>query len=640
MPTAFEGFEQGGSIIPVKDTTARNSITAIEEKIPSGASSSNKLATASDVAAKISSTEKGTNNGVATLGNDGRVPSSQLPSYVDDVLEYASTSAFPAEGDAGKIYVALDTNKTYRWGGSEYVEISESIALGETQGTAYEGSKGKANADNITNIQAVIPSGATSSNKLATASDVTAVSDAVSAIKDGTDIDSFSDVESALGDVDTAINGIKDGTDIDSFSDVESALSNKVDKVSGKGLSTNDYDNTAKGVVDNIQDNVKANTKLIKDTVGWSNKNIITYPYYDKSKTVNGLTFTMLPDGGVKINGTATDNTGYNFTPNGNTGIVLNGKYKMLGNAEFGDSRLKMTVEAPHGVNWDSISADITEKEFTNATVQNIRLWMYAGQVFDNVVVYPMLWDAKILDPTFEINYGTTAFPRSEQAVLGAKNLLPFPYYRGNTYTENGITYTCDEQGRVNINGTLSAQISTYAFISDKGYNLQWLNGKVLSGFSNGSIQTFDIAVALNQSPWTTYARQTDTDTIISGIPNEDIPIAVKIEVRQNMDNVLLSPMISLNGGEFAPYAKTNRELTEDVAKLSGYLEQSVTLSTIGTTAVTFTDASITANSQIQYGCSTWGIIPDDITCSNGSCVVTMPKVASAATVTVRIYVR
>lgn len=80
---------------------------------------------------------------------NGKVPSSQLPSYVDDVLEYASLSVFPATGEAGKIYIALDTNKTYRWSGSTYVEISESLALGETTGTAYEGSKGKANADAI-----------------------------------------------------------------------------------------------------------------------------------------------------------------------------------------------------------------------------------------------------------------------------------------------------------------------------------------------------------------------------------------------------------------------------------------------------------------------------------------------------------
>lgn len=97
----------------------------------------------------IAATEKGANSGVATLGADGKVPSSQLPSFVDDVIEAASYSALPSTGEAGKIYITLDDNKTYRWGGTTYVEISASLALGETQGTAYEGSKGKANADAI-----------------------------------------------------------------------------------------------------------------------------------------------------------------------------------------------------------------------------------------------------------------------------------------------------------------------------------------------------------------------------------------------------------------------------------------------------------------------------------------------------------
>lgn len=56
----------------------------------------------------------------------GVVPSVQLPSYVDDVLEYASLSSFPLTGETGKIYVTLDTNKCYRWSGSTYVEISPS----------------------------------------------------------------------------------------------------------------------------------------------------------------------------------------------------------------------------------------------------------------------------------------------------------------------------------------------------------------------------------------------------------------------------------------------------------------------------------------------------------------------------------
>lgn len=96
------------------------------------------------VTGKLDASQKGAIDGVAELGHDGKVPSSQLPSYVDDVLEYAALASFPATGETGKIYVALDTNKTYRWSGSTYIEISSSLALGETSGSAYRGDRGAA----------------------------------------------------------------------------------------------------------------------------------------------------------------------------------------------------------------------------------------------------------------------------------------------------------------------------------------------------------------------------------------------------------------------------------------------------------------------------------------------------------------
>ena len=55
---------------------------------------------------------------------NGKIPSDQLPSYVDDVLEYDALSNFPSPGESGKIYVETSTNKTYRWSGSQYIEIS------------------------------------------------------------------------------------------------------------------------------------------------------------------------------------------------------------------------------------------------------------------------------------------------------------------------------------------------------------------------------------------------------------------------------------------------------------------------------------------------------------------------------------
>lgn len=103
--------------------------------------------------AQVKRTEMGVANGVATLGADGKVPSGQLPSYVDDVLEYENKASLPAKGETGKIYVAKDTNLTYRWSGSAYVEISASLALGETSSTAYAGDKGKSLAVRVTAVE-------------------------------------------------------------------------------------------------------------------------------------------------------------------------------------------------------------------------------------------------------------------------------------------------------------------------------------------------------------------------------------------------------------------------------------------------------------------------------------------------------
>jgi hypothetical protein len=76
--------------------------------------------------AKEDKTNKGAANGYASLDAGAKVPATQLPSYVDDVLEFVNLAAFPATGTTGIIYVALDTGKIYRWSGSVYVEISPS----------------------------------------------------------------------------------------------------------------------------------------------------------------------------------------------------------------------------------------------------------------------------------------------------------------------------------------------------------------------------------------------------------------------------------------------------------------------------------------------------------------------------------
>ena len=95
---------------------------------------------------------KGNPNGLASLNESGVIPSAQLPSYVDDVIEVTQYDQLPETGESGKIYIVTSTNIQYRWSGSAYVEISKSIALGETSSTAYPGDKGKATTDIVNSL--------------------------------------------------------------------------------------------------------------------------------------------------------------------------------------------------------------------------------------------------------------------------------------------------------------------------------------------------------------------------------------------------------------------------------------------------------------------------------------------------------
>lgn len=161
----------------------------------------------------VLASEKGANSGVATLGADGKVPASQLPSFVDDAIEAANFAALPAEGEGGKIYITLDDNKTYRWGGTTYVEISASVALGETQGTAYEGSKGAALKTAFDAHEADTDIHVTTADKAAWNAKYDKPSTGIAKT------DLAADVQASLGKADTALQA--------------SDIADKADKVSG-----------------------------------------------------------------------------------------------------------------------------------------------------------------------------------------------------------------------------------------------------------------------------------------------------------------------------------------------------------------------------------------------------------------------
>jgi hypothetical protein len=134
---------------------------------------------------RIATSEKGVANGVATLDANALIPASQLPSYVDDVLEFSSLSAFPTTGETGKIYVALDTNNTYRWSGTVYIYIT-SGAVNSVAGktgvvTLVKADVGLDLVDNTPDINKNVLSAA-SAAKLTTARNIAITGDATGTV--------------------------------------------------------------------------------------------------------------------------------------------------------------------------------------------------------------------------------------------------------------------------------------------------------------------------------------------------------------------------------------------------------------------------------------------------------------------------
>ena len=595
------------------DVDARFDI--VEGKIPSNASSGNKMVTVSDIATKADLV-------------DGKVPAAQLPSFVDDVLEYASTSAFPAAGESGKIYVALDTNKTYRWGGSDYVEISESLALGETSSTAYAGDKGKANADAISDIQDLIPSGASTSNKLATASDIpdtsglqpknlsttigsyTTVEGALSGINDAK-VDKVTGKGLSTNDYDATAKGIVDGipltiqqlqgsllTKVDKvqgkglstndysdndktalqttipleISQLQGSLLNKVDKEVGKGLSTNDYDATAKGKVDGMDASIAASqngsTALLKDTVGWTGKNLGEYVNKALSgNTENGFSFDNAGSGS-SIVAPIENNKNYIFSKKDGVG----NRFRVI--LFYNDPR---TLTQPD----TTANQLIIEQTSSHAPFEfNSDNYNYAACTFATSSAFAtqdeaeaMVRLANITDSTYETSHDSVEKILKSVDAIEGKNKLYVPSNIVSVAQNTGITFTVyrnadGELLKVRANGTNTSSGGAFFDVAWNGKeNIQVVpNGNYrLSGCpEGGSSNTYEVRV--QQKPdnsWlvSDYGDGNGVEFTITN--NTRIGVYIVIKAGQTVTDLDFFPMItdsSITDTTFEPHYFTIKD--------------------------------------------------------------------------------
>ena len=266
----------------------------------------------------VTDTEKTTWNSKADL-TDGKVPSSQLPSYVDDVLEYSNVAAFPVTGEAGIIYIDLSLNKTYRWSGNIYVEIgSGGVSLGETSSTAYRGDRGKIAYDHSQSVTGN-PHGIVKAD-----------------IGLG-NVDNTSDVNKPVSTAQAAAIGLKENSitagttsqywrgdktwqtlnstsvglaNVDNTSDAnkpistatQTALDLKVDKVTGKGLSTEDYTTAEKTKLADINAGGQANNISDVNATDLTDGGNSSLHYHTTDRTRNNHIGTQSAD--TIVNGT------------------------------------------------------------------------------------------------------------------------------------------------------------------------------------------------------------------------------------------------------------------------------------------------------------------------------------------------
>lgn len=267
----------------VRLSTATNSTSTTLAATPSAVKQAYDLA-----ADAVPSSEKGQANGVATLDSSGLVPASQLPSYVEEVLEYANLAALPAEGESGKIYITLDTDWVYRWSGSTYVRIGSEVASADSAGKLSSARTITMTGDGTWSVN-FDGSGNVSAAMALTNSGVSSGSYGSSIAIPSFTVDSKGRLTAAgtnnVRSASTSTTGVVQLNNTLTSTSTALALTaaqgkvlqdSKVDKETGKGLSANDFTDTLLGKLNGIEAGAEVNVGTNLGTTGNTTTRTIT----------------------------------------------------------------------------------------------------------------------------------------------------------------------------------------------------------------------------------------------------------------------------------------------------------------------------------------------------------------------------
>ena len=476
----------------------------------------------------IPTTAKGSNNGVAELDSVGKVPASQLPSYVDDVIESATYAALPATGEAGKIYVTLNDDKTYRWSGSAYVEISASLALGETSSTAYRGDRGKTAYDH---------------------------SQAAHARTDATN--------AAIVSGKLNINGT--ATNIGDFKAVSTAAS--------------------QGLTDTEKTNALANIGAVP------NSDLIGIVDNGAKNLLSVINYGGLSDTGISvsnIDGTAFHITG--STSIGDPYYVL-GYYVLPDNTTYnasisttgtGSCTIKVYGHRRDNNNWTQLLESYTNQTFItdNTTYYEymVRAQFKSGSSTTyNADAYPMI----CTNTQFNISDKYEPYALGNQVITpelielcdsGAKNLLDLSRctFTGlsNSYTVSGNTITI-------ISYTTSSGIAELSLTTSQ---LPTNTDIVLTGCPSGGGDSTYLVDAYDNGTYINGSTDTGSGSSVFKFTTTTQKIRIRLAANYTITNKSFNLMVCTKAAfgvssKFVPYTKSNSQLTTELGSVKTVLE-------------------------------------------------------------------
>ena len=437
-----------------------------------------------DVSGKLDASRVGTANGVAELDANGKVPSAQLPAYVDDVLEYASLSAFPATGETGKIYVAVDTNVTYRWGGSAYVVIGSSLALGETSSTAYRGDRGKiaydhsqttGNAHNMTKSDiglGNVPNVATNDQTPT----YTAAS-ALAALTSGEKLSvAFGKIAKGVSElIAHLVDNVKHITAAE-----RTAWNNKVDKAAGKGLSTNDYTTAEKQKLEGIEAEAQVNEVCAEQyATALGNITYLSKENQSLRKTLNNLIAGL----SVPLTITANGTKGYLMIEDAAAGSVS----ALTVDPSLSGTTLYVQIHDISANTFQSASATVSGTG--NVPVSGLTVAYGTNQIYVSKIAY--VWNNKM-----STSIGADHFPA---------NGVDF-----------AVTYSRDKKLGLEVDKGFLTWDDFLEICGYKATRTAYASAAAaIDGFDNGETVVVKVAHGIDYSKYNKYAK-------VSHAPSED----------------------------------------------------------------------------------------------------------------------